>query len=74
MCDLEFVKRLAARPTQGLIIRMRDSIFIKPEMIERQSFLRRSLEGKTKTHTRAMYTDLEYRKAIVYAHAKIANW
>jgi hypothetical protein len=53
---------------------MRDSIFLKPEMIGRQSHIRRSLEGKTKTHTRAMYTDLSYRKAIVYAHGTIANW
>ena len=39
-------------------------------MIGRQSNLRRSLEGKTKTHTRAMYVDSDYRKAIIYTYAK----
>jgi len=74
LCDMEFIKRLASRPTQGLIIRLRRSFFFKPEMIGRQSYLRRSLEGKTKTHTRAMYTDCEYRKTIVYTLAKSENW
>ena len=64
-CDLEFIKRIASRPTQGLILRLKDAILLKPEMIGRQSYLRRSLEGKTKTHTRAMYVDSTYRKAFV---------
>ena len=74
ICDLKFVQRIALRPTQGLLIRLRESLFIKPEMIGRQSYLRRSLEGKTKTHTRAMYTDVEYRKAIVYKYAMNELW
>jgi hypothetical protein len=43
-------------------------------MIGRQSYFRRSLEGKTKTHTRAMYTDADYRKAIVYKYAIAELW
>jgi hypothetical protein len=43
-------------------------------MIGRQSYHRRSLEGKSKTHTRAMYTDSDYRKAIVYTYAKLESW
>ena len=43
-------------------------------MIGRQSYHRRFLEGKTKTHTRAMYTDVEYRKAIIYNYAKNEGW
>mmetsp|Transcript_26122 Transcript_26122/g.37474 ORF Transcript_26122/g.37474 Transcript_26122/m.37474 type:complete len:888 (+) Transcript_26122:179-2842(+) len=74
ICEMEFVKRLATRPTQGLIIRLRASFFLKPEMIGRQSYHRRSLEGKSKTHTRAMYTDSDYRKAIVYTYAKLESW
>lgn len=74
LCDREFIRRIVSRPTQGLIIRLRESLFIKPEMIGRQSYLRRSLEGKTKTHTRAMYTDTDYRKAIVYKYAIDELW
>ena len=74
ICDLEFIRRIALRPTQGLIIRLRKSLFVKPEMIGRQGYLRRSLEGKTKTHTRAMYTDVEYRKAIIYKYAIDELW
>jgi len=33
--NLEFVKCLATRPTQGLIICLKDSIFLKPEMNRR---------------------------------------
>ena len=73
-CDLEFVRRIAIRPTQGLLMRLRETLFLKPEMIGRHSYLRRSLEGKTKTHTRAMYTDSDYRKAIVHKHAKDESW
>jgi hypothetical protein len=43
-------------------------------MIGRQGYHRRFLEGKTKTHTRSMYTDLEYRKAIIYTYAKNEKW
>jgi len=32
------------------------------------------LDGKTKTHTRAMYTDAEYRRAIVYSYATCEAW
>ena len=35
---------------------------------------RRYLEGKTKTHTRAIYTDSEYRKAVVQSYAKNEGW
>ena len=60
------MRRLASRSTQGILIRLKDHLLLKPEMIGRQSYLRRSLEGKTKTHTRAIYMDTDYRKAIVY--------
>ena len=54
--DLEFVRRIALRPTQGLLIWLRDSLFIKPEMIGRQSYLRRSLEWKNQnSHTRNVH-------------------
>jgi hypothetical protein len=43
-------------------------------MIGRQSYLRRFLEGKTRTHTRAMYTDADYRKGIVYTYALQEGW
>ena len=71
-CDMEFLKRLASRPTQGIIVRLKDVIFLKPEMIGRQCYIRRSLEGKTKTHTRAMYVDSTYRRAII--HTYIEQW
>ena len=73
-CNQEFIRRYAQRPTQGLLLRLQHSIFLKPEMIGRQSYHRRFLEGKTKTHTRAMYTDAEYRKAIVLSYATIEKW
>jgi hypothetical protein len=72
-CDLEFMRRLALRPTQGLVIRLKNSLLIKPEMLGRQSFLRRYIEGKTKTHTRSMYTDKDYLTGIVYLYAKKEN-
>ena len=53
-CNAEFIRRLAQRPTQGLLLRLHNEVYIKPEMIGRQSYHRRVLEGKTKTHTRAM--------------------
>ena len=73
-CNKEFIRRLAQRPTQGLLIRLQNDLYIKPEMIGRQGYHRRFLEGKTKTHTRSMYTDLEYRKAIIYTYAKNEKW
>jgi hypothetical protein len=73
-CNHEFIRRLAQRPTQGLLIRLQNDLYIKPEMIGRHSYHRRFLEGKTKTHTRAIYTDIEYRKAIVYTYAKTEDW
>lgn len=73
-CTTEFIRRLAQRPTQGKLIRLQDHIFLKPEMIGRQSFHRRFLEGKVKTHTHAMYTDSKYRTAIVYTYASSEGW
>ena len=73
-CNQEFIRRLAQRPTQGLLIRLQNAVLLKPEMIGRHSYHRRFLEGKTKTHTRAMYTDAEYRKAIVYNYAIAEKW
>ena len=73
-CNQEFIRRLAQRPTQGLLIRLQNELYLKPEMIGRQSYLRRFLEGKTKTHTRAMYTDTEYSTAIVYTCAVSEKW
>jgi len=68
------MRRLAQRPTQGLMIRLKNHLFLQPDMIGRQSYLRRYIEGKTKTHTRAMYTDHEYLNGIVYLHALHGNW
>ena len=73
-CDLEFARRLALRPTQGVLIRLKEFLYIKPEMFGRQSYLRRYVEGKTKTHTRAMYTDAKYRIGIIYQCAIGENW
>jgi hypothetical protein len=33
MCDLEFVCRIALRPTQGLIIRLRESLFNRTHLL-----------------------------------------
>ena len=73
-CNQEFIRRLAQRPTQGLFIRLQNALFLRPEMIGRQSYHRRFLEGKTKTHTRAMYMDTKYRKAMVYTYATSEGW
>jgi hypothetical protein len=73
-CDLEFIRRLALRPTQGLMIRLKNSLLLNPEMIGRQSYPRRYIEGKTKTHTRAMYTDKDYLKGSIYLYAKQESW
>ena len=73
-CNNEFIRRSALRPTQGLLIRLQNDLLLKPEMIGRHSYHRRFLEGKTKTHTRAIYTDVEYRKAIIYNCAKNEGW
>ena len=43
-------------------------------MIGRHSYHRRYIEGKTKTHTRAIYTDAAYRQAIVYTYAMNESW
>ena len=74
VCYLEFTRRLALRPTQGVLIRLKEFLYIKPEMIGRQSYLRRFIEGKTKTHTRAMYTDANYRIAVIYQYAVREKW
>jgi hypothetical protein len=75
-CDREFLLRFSKKATQVLLLRHHKELAISPEMLGRRSYVRRVIviEGKTKTHTRAMYTDGGYRRGHVLASAIKGGW